>query len=466
MPGCPDEESFADMTTDIDEKSGIEGSERTSADEGAGSSNDAMHVPIHYLPKTQTGITVAAVLIAIGLLLAFFIVHHRRASHDSALAGELDVLESRPVPLDVVEVTRASSRGILMLPGDARPFYETTIFARTSGYVSKWFVDIGDRVKEGQELASIETPELDDQLHESNAKLAQLNAEANVASTNAQFAKISYDRWQAAAPEGAVSAQERDEKKAELDSALAQLQASKAAVNLGEATVQRLRTLEGFKQVTAPFEGVITKRFVDIGALVTAGSTTNTTPLYTIAQSNQIRVFVDVPQASAPDIKVGMAGRATARELPGEVFCGVVDRTAGAIDEQSRTLKVELLVPNPKLTLLPGMYVEVKFESSRVDPPLRIPAAALSFGPTGPQVAKISDDGRLTVCPVTISRDMGDSVEIGTGLSDGDRVALNAGSQVSEGEKVDAHLIAWNPAPPNAAPAHAGAAPTIVSKIR
>ncbi|HZK80631.1 MAG TPA: efflux RND transporter periplasmic adaptor subunit, partial [Humisphaera sp.] len=335
---------------------------------------------------------------------------------------------------------------ILTLPGDARSFYETTIFGRTNGYVSKWFVDIGDHVKENQVLATIETPELDDQLHETKANFAQLQAQSNVAATNAHFAKISDDRWEAAAPEGAVSQQERDEKKAELDSALAKLEAAKSAVNLAKAQVQRLETLEKFKQVVAPFDGVITQRFLDIGSLVTAGSTTNTTPLYTISQSNQIRVFVDVPQPAVPDIRVGMHAKATARELPGQEFVGIVDRTAASIDPKSRTLKVEVLVPNAKLDLLPGMYVQVTFATSRSNPPLRIPAAALIFGSEGPEVAVVADDKRITFRPIKIARDMGDAVEVASGVSENEMVALNVGSQVVSGEQVDPHPIEIGPA--------------------
>ena len=347
----------------------------------------------------------------------------------------------QPIAVDAVRIDRAAADKVLTLPGDTRSFYETTIFARTSGYLSKWYVDIGDRVKEGQVLATIETPELDDQLTESKARLAQLKAEANVSATSSQFAKVSFDRWEAAAPDGVVSAQERDQKKSELDQSVAKLEASRSAVNLGEAEVQRLQTLEKFKNVLAPFEGVITDRHIDIGALVTAGSTTNTTPLFTLSQFNQVRIFVDIPQPAAPGIHVGMQATATTRELGELVFNGVVDRTASSIDPRSRTLKVEVLVPNPDLVLLPGMYVQVTFKTSRRNPPLRIPAAALCFTTDGPRVALIDARGKVTFRPVTIERDLGYCVEIGSGLADGDWVALNVGSQVSEGERVEAHLV-------------------------
>ncbi|HET6247160.1 MAG TPA: efflux RND transporter periplasmic adaptor subunit [Tepidisphaeraceae bacterium] len=411
--------------------------------------NGHSRMPVHYSSHTSRNVTVFAAVIAVALLVAFFVVHHFHSNNASALETATDQAIGRPVPVDVVRVQRASAEGLLNLPGDARSFYETTLFGRTNGYIRKWLVDIGDGVKENQVLAEIETPELDDQLRETKANFAQLKAQANVAATNAQFAKVSYDRWEAAAPEGAVSQQERDEKKAELDSANAKLEAAKADINLGEAQVQRLQTLEKFKEVVAPFDGVITQRFIDIGSLVTAGSTTNTTPLYTISQSDKMRVFVEVPQPVMEDIHKGMQATVIARELPGQTFTGEVDRTALALDPKSRTMKVEVLVPNPKLLLLPGMYVEVSFETSRTNAPLRVPAAAMNFGPSGAQVAVVGKDQRITFRPVTIGRDMGDSVEISSGLSDNDMVALNVGSQVASGDQVEAHVIemAAPPAP-------------------
>jgi RND family efflux transporter MFP subunit len=407
--------------------------------------DEVSHVPIHYSARTTISVTVFAVLIAIGLSVVFFLEHRSRLNAAAALQLRTTLAGDRAISVDVVRVQRAASNGVLNLPGDARSFYETTIFGRTNGYVSKWFVDIGDHVKANQVLATIETPELDDQLNESKANLAQLNAQANVAATTAQYAKVTFDRWEAAAPEGAVSQQERDGKKADLDSAVAKVDAAKSEVNLGHAQVQRLETLEKFKAVIAPFDGVITQRYLDIGSLVTAGSTTNTTPLYTISQYDRIRVFVEVPQPAVEDIHVGMQAGVTTQQLPGQSFDGTVDRTASSIDPRSRTLKVEVLVPNPKLILIPGMYVQVNFQTSHAQTPLRIPAAALAFGPEGPQVAVVGNDKRLRFRPVTIARDMGDFVEIASGISEGDMVALNVGSQVNEGEEVEVNTIELAP---------------------
>jgi RND family efflux transporter MFP subunit len=399
------------------------------------------HVPVHYSGSTKWGVMIFALVVAIGLCV-LFVQGQRARNHAAAeLAGESNQSFSQPATVDTMRVLAAPAETTLSLPGEARSFYETTIFARTSGYLSKWFVDIGDHVIEGQTLALIETPELDDQMAASKAKLDALKSEVHVAETAATFAKVSFDRWEAAAPEGAVSHQERDQKKSELDTCLARLEAAKAQVALGQADVQRLTTLIGFKKVLAPFEGTITQRHVDVGALVTAGSTTNTSPLFSISQSSQIRVFVDVPQSVVPYIKVGMEVAATAREYPGRKFIGKVDRTAESMDAMSKSLRVQVLVPNDDHTLLPGMFVQVSFQKTRKTPPLRVPAGALCFRTGGPQVAVVTADHRVEFHDVTIARDMGDFIEVDTGLQANDAVALNVGNDIANGDRVDPHAL-------------------------
>jgi RND family efflux transporter MFP subunit len=399
------------------------------------------HVPVHYARSTRWGVMVFAIIVAVALCIVFVMGQHARHQAAAELARESSQSSDQPAIVDTVRVVTAPTETTLSLPGEAKSFYETTIFARTSGYLSKWLVDIGDRVKEGQTLALIETPELDDQMAASKAKLDALKSEVHVAETTANFAKVSFDRWEAAAPGGAVSHQERDQKKSELDASLARLEAAKAQVALGQADVQRLTTLIGFKKVVAPFEGTITQRHVDVGALVTAGSTTNTSPLFSISQSSQIRVFVDVPQSVVPYIKVGMKVAATAREYPGRSFIGKVDRTAESMDAMSKSLRVQVLVPNEDHTLLPGMYLQVSLQKVRPSPPLRVPAGALSFRTGGPQVAVVTPDHHVEFHDVTIVRDMGDFIEVDAGLNANDAVALNVGNDINNGDRVDPHAI-------------------------
>lgn len=399
------------------------------------------HQPIHYAPRTGWMVAMIALLIAAGLATAFFLGTRSRDRDAANLRHAAQEASDQPPPVNVMHVTYAAADNLIKLPGEAKSFYETVIFARTSGYLSKWLVDIGDQVKEGQVLATIDNPELDDQLVAAKAKVEELKAQVNVAQSNVNFAKLSYDRWFGAAPEGAVSEQERDQKKSELDSSLAKLEAAKAQVASGQAEVQRLNTLEKFKTVIAPYDGTITQRHVDVGALVTAGSTNNTSSLFTISQSDQIRVFVDVPQPAVADIKVGMPVSVQVTEYPSRTFTGKVDRRAESIDPASKMLRVQVLVPNDEHLLLPGMYADVRFKASRAKPPLRVPAAALCLRPSGPQVAIVSVDGLVTFHPIKISRDTGDYIEVSSGLNGDETVALNIGNDIVDGSHIEARAI-------------------------
>ena len=236
-------------------------------------------------------------------------------------------------------------------------------------------------------------------------------------------------------PKGVVSEQERESKKADYDSAVARVNAANAQVALNQADVDRLTTLTQFKQVTAPYDGVITERRIDIGNLVTAGSTSSTTLLYRMSQDDPMRVFVDVPQSAAAEMTVGRSTAITANSLPGQVFHGAITRTAQAIDPRARTLRVEVDIPNPHEALVPGLYVNVAFDLEARGL-VQVPAAAIVFRAGGPQVAVVDDHDVVSFHDVTIARDDGSVVEIGSGLSPGDRIVLNISSQIAEGDKV------------------------------
>ncbi len=393
------------------------------------------HVPVQY-PRHTGGkalLFAAVVAIALGALFAYRrSVNHREAA---ALDGDVHQAAAQLVNLEVVRVRSAAADRALTLPGEARPFRDSAVFARTSGYLAEYHHDIGDRVKEGELLATIETPELDDQITAAKAKIQQLKASVRVAQTQAAFAKSSFTRWEAAAPDGAVSVQERDQKKAELETCNAKVEAADAEVSLAEAEQSRLTTLDKFKRVTAPYDGTITERRVDVGDLITAGSGSSTMPLFRIAQSKQIRVFVDVPQSVASDVTVDMkAGVAFA----GRQFEGRVARTADSINLGSRTLRVEVLVENTQHLLLPGTYLQVTFQFNRNRPLLQIPAAALVWRSSGPSVAVIDDGGQVKFRDVKIVSDSGDLVDV-DGLTGNERIALNIGSQAADGERVQFH---------------------------
>jgi RND family efflux transporter MFP subunit len=386
--------------------------------------------------RTARRVAACVMLLGAGLVGLYKFGQRPRMEAKIALDAAARQCEERPPAVNVVQPVLAPGTTELLLPGETRSFYETTVFARVNGYLSHWLVDIGDRVKEGQLLATIETPELDQQLAESKAQVGALEAQVRLAEAQLNFARISLDRFNAVACDGAVSTQERDQKEAEHKTAVARLEAAKAQLELGKATVRRFESEIAFKRVVAPFSGVITERHIDVGSLITAGSTVNTTSLFAVAQSDTIRVFVKVPQTASLDIKVGMSASVTAREFPGRVFAGTVDRTASAIDPLSRTLKVEVLVPNPDLVLLPGMYVDVRFAMVRRHPPYLIDAAAMNLRTEGPEVAVVDGDDRVRFRKIKVARDLGTSIEVADGLRGGERLAVNISTEIADGERV------------------------------
>lgn len=389
------------------------------------------------MPSDPTGRTLrrAAFAVAAVLLLAFVIVHFAKAHSERGLSDLARMSATAKPAVDVVVVHAAAGAGSLTLPGETAAWFESTIYARVSGYVAKWYVDIGDQVKSGQLLALIDTPELDAELLAARAKLQVSQAQVKVKQADAAFASSTYARWRDS-PKGVVSEQEREDKKAGDSAALAQLEAARAQVNLDQADVDRLTAFEQFKRVTAPYAGTIVERRIDIGNLVTAGSSNSTTSLYRMAQDDPIRVFVDVPQSAAADLmRVGVPATISINEQSAQSIVGHISRTSDAIDPKARTFRAELDIPNPDRRLVPGLYVQVAFQL-RNSGMSQVPAAALLFSAGGPKVAVVAGDGSVRFQPVTIGRDDGDKVELSSGVTDGDRLVLNISNQIGEGEKV------------------------------
>ncbi|HEY1686565.1 MAG TPA: efflux RND transporter periplasmic adaptor subunit [Tepidisphaeraceae bacterium] len=388
-------------------------------------------------------LAIVVVVLAAGLGIGFAVVRHHRADQESLLQSETQQTTEEAPTVDTVLVKSAPSSNPLSLPGETHGWYQSTIYARVNGYVDKWNVDIGDKVHKGEILATIATPDLDAQSQAAIQQLAVAQSGIAVAQANAAFAKTTYERWHNSPP-GVVAPQETDEKKAAYDSSIAELQAAQSKVSAAEAEVDRLRAMESYKNVTVPYDGIITMRRIDIGNLVTAGSTSNTSPLYDLAQVNVIRVFADVPQYACSQITIGVPATMTSKSFPGRVFHGTVARTARAIDTATREMKVEVDIPNPDGTLVPGMYVTVNFQVQRKGL-LEIPASALMFRTAGPQVAVVNANGKIDFHEVEIAVDDGNNVDIGSGLQNGDRIALNLSSQISDGEKVQVASAAGQP---------------------
>ncbi|HXW70893.1 MAG TPA: efflux RND transporter periplasmic adaptor subunit [Methylocella sp.] len=378
---------------------------------------------------------VLALAIALALAIGFALIYSLRSRSAAQLAAGARQAAQEGVRVDVVTVGPPPAARTLSLPGEAAAWYTSTIYARVNGYVGQWLADIGDHVKKGQVLATIETPELDAELNAAKAKLNASQAQVLVKQAQLEFAKTTYERWKNS-PRGVVSEQEREDKKAQNAVAAAELNAAQAQAGRDQADVDRLTALEGFKQVTAPFEGTIIKRNIDLGNLVTAGSTASTTPLYQMTQDEPIRVFVETPQSAVAQLLVvGTPAVVTVDYLPDQTFEGKVRRTARAVNPEARTLRVEIDLPNSNGALVPGTYVNVSFKLENKGL-IEVPAAALLFRSGGPQVAVVKD-GIVTTKNVVIARDNGNVVDISSGLAEGDKVALNLNSQIASGQRVE-----------------------------
>jgi len=398
-------------------------------------SSESHAVSVRFDPGTGARLRKAALICAAVLGLAFIAVSIDRFFKARGVARATEAAMSAPPLVDVVVAQPLQGLQRLVLPGQTAAWHASTIYARVNGYVGTWLVDIGDPVKAGQVLAVIETPDLDAQLAAAEAQLQAGRAQVLVRQAEERLGLTTYERWRDS-PKGVVSEQEREEKKADYESAVARLKSAQADVGLDAARVNQYTALAAFKKVTAPYDGVITTRDIDIGNLVTAGSTSATTPLYMMTQSDPIRIFVDAPQSAAGDLLESNApvqvetSSGIARE-----YTGKVTRTSAAINPQARTLRVEVDIPNPKGEFVPGMYVKVGFGL----PPrglVQVPAAALLFRASGPEVARVDQDGHLSFRPVSIGRDDGKVVELASGVAPGERLALNVSSQISEGQLV------------------------------
>lgn len=321
-----------------------------------------------------------------------------------------------------IHATPLNADSGLVLPGSLEAYVESPIYARTNGYLKKWYTDIGSRVKQGELLAEIDTPEVDQQLSQARSDLVTAQANLNLSSVTAA-------RYQDLIKTDSVSKQE-------VDNAVGDYAAKKAIVQSADANVKRLEDLESFKRVYAPFSGVITQRNVDIGTLINAGNGGTAKELFDLAQIDPIRIFVSVPQTYAPSIHTGLRACLEQDELTGKNFCGQVARTADSIDPGTRTLRTEVDVPNPSGILLPGAYAEVHFELKVTGNRLSLPVSALLFRPEGTMAVVVGADNRIELKRLTIGRDFGSTVEVLQGLDPSETVVDNPPDSIEAGEQV------------------------------
>jgi RND family efflux transporter MFP subunit len=344
---------------------------------------------------------------------------------------------SAPPQVNVVVARQSAPDAERVLPGNIQPLLDAAIYARTTGYLKERLVDIGDRVKEGQLLALISAPDIDDQLAQAKANLVQAKANLLLAQANASLAKITLDRDYAAGGPASVAQQQIDMDAATVKTTAAQVESAKAMIQVNEAAVQRYTDLQGFQKIIAPFPGVITARNVDAGDLISADSPNTTKEMFHLMRTDVLRVFVYVPQVFATGIKVGQSVIVYRREDPLKQFSGKVTRTADALDPNTRTLQTEVQVPNPDNVLRPGMYLQVKFVFDRQVLPVLIPAAALATRTSGPRVGVLDDQHQVHYRTVDLGRDFGAEIQVIAGLKAGETIVVHPGDDLAEGTVVD-----------------------------
>ena len=378
---------------------------------------------------TVVGVVGAAVLGA-AFLFGYLPRHHAQSQlvESSQADGEI------ALRVEVITPKTMTSDHAIVLTGSMRPLEETIIYPRADGYIQKWLVDIGDKVKEGQTLAVIETPELDQELDQARAQLAQAQAGVTQAAANHDFSQANLERFKQLVPAGVASQQDLDKGQAQSTVDAAGVTVAKATVAVQEANVRRLTQLKSFANVVSPFAGTITSRTVERGALVSAG---NATPLFKVSAVDPMRVLIQVPQDVASGVVQGLATKVTVREFPGRTFDGLVAHSAGALDQGTRTMLVEVRIPNPKNELLSGMYSEVALTLPSSHRVFEIPATALMNDSKGLRVAIVDADNRLHLAPIAIERDAGATVQVSSGLTVSDRVVKIASAEFTEGRPVE-----------------------------
>jgi RND family efflux transporter MFP subunit len=359
-----------------------------------------------------------------------------RMKHERELVAAAEVAASRP-RVTVVTARAATPTAERVLPGSSQPLLETAIYARTTGYLKSRRVDIGDHVKEGDLLAEIAAPEIDAQLEQARATL--LLTRANLARDRASedLAHTELNRSRNLLARQAVPQQEYDTALATAKVAAANVKATESNLRVNEATIQRLETLQSFQKVIAPFSGIITARNVDPGALVSADSPNTTRELFHLVRIDTLRVFVNVPQVFATDVKIGQEAVVFRREDPRRTFAGKVTRTADALDPSTRTLLTEVEVPNRDMALRPGMYLQVKFIFRRQVSTVLIPAAALATRSEGPRLAVLDRERRVHYRNVQLGRDFGNETEVVAGLEPAEVVVVHPGDDLRDGIEIE-----------------------------
>lgn len=389
---------------------------------------------------SRTGVVVVLAVV-IGGAFAFGWVQRSKAHTGVALTAA----EARPTRVEVIAPTVVESDRAMTLPGTVRALEQTKIYPRVTGYVRRWLVDIGDKVKAGQLLVEIDTPELDAQLSQARAQLAQAQAAVKQVAAQRDYSRSNTQRYESLADQKLVSKAAVEQTQAQASTDEASVASAESNVAAQQANVRRLVETQAFSRVVAPFAGTVTTRNIERGDLVTEAKTTE---LYTIVATDPVRVFVDVPQSVAANVHAGAEATLVVREFPGRTFAGKVTRSAGALDPDLHTMTTEIQVPNPDGALMPGMYVQAVLTFPVPHRVIEVPATALYSDAQGLRVGVVDAQQKLHFVPITIERDTGASLQIATGLTGDERVIKIAVPGLVEGDALE---VSGMPARPSAA---------------
>jgi len=387
--------------------------------------------------KLRRGLRIAAV--AVVLLAAGSVAKGILSRHSQDVAVAEWTNQAAIPTVHVVNPKVGDSHQQIGLPGDVQAWFESPIYARVNGYLRAWYFDFGAHVKKGDVLADIETPELDAQLAAARATLDARKADVKVKEAEQRFAETTYARWRDS-PKGSVSVQEQQAKRADYESAVARLNAAKANTEIAQAEVNRLQALEGFKRLLAPFDGTVTARNTDIGALINAGSGMgggSAPELFKVADTHKMRIFMKVPQLLTAGIVPGLKAEVRLPQYPNKVFHAIVATTSRAVNVASRTLVVELQADNADGLLEPGTYSQVSLKIPGTEPVLLVPTSALLFREHGLEVAVVTADNRIALKRISVGRNLGVEVEVVDGLTATDRVVTSPPASIGKGDLVN-----------------------------
>jgi RND family efflux transporter MFP subunit len=378
-------------------------------------------------------IAALAVLVALGIAVTGIVLRRQQESEVTKWTADLAV-----PTVAIISPKQGVTGQQIALPGDIEAWYEAPIYARVSGYLKVWHFDIGSHVEKGQLLAEIDAPDLDAQLAAAKARLVSAEAQVNVREAERNFAQTTYARWRDS-PRGVVSEQETEAKKAEFGSSEARYKAAQAEANVNRSQVDQLTALEAFKRIGAPFDGILTQRNTDVGALINAGSGVgggNGPQLFRVADVHEMRVFVQVPQEMSANMRAGLTAELSLPQYPDKTFQAVVSATSEAINKTSRTLLVELHSKNADGLLQPGTFAQVRFNLADNPGALRIPTSALIFRENGAQLAILGSGNKVELKTVRLGRNLGTEFEVLGGLSASDVVINSPPDSLSQGEVV------------------------------